>query len=135
MVKHALQQQIVPTNALIWGLWFQDSELSYNALDDSFMNFHIIPQTIALRGAWNSQENATDFPRCDFCASHDDITEQQFFCKMRATHEKDSAGNEIVAFFQQVNKLIIIFTLFMLYLHCYRNAIDFTKQFTKKKPK
>ena len=47
---------------------------------------------------------------------------------MRATHEKDSAGNETVAFFQQINKLIIIFTLFMLYLHCYRNAIDFTKQ-------
>ena len=54
---------------------------------------------------------------------------------MRATHENDSAVNEIVAFFQQVNKLIIIFTLFMLYLHGYRNAIDFTKQFTKKKPK
>ena len=67
--------------------------------------------------------------------SHDDIKERQFFCKMRATHENDSAGNEIVAFFQQVNKLIIIFTLFMLYLHGYRNAIDFTKQFTKKKPK
>ena len=54
---------------------------------------------------------------------------------MRATHENDSAGNEIVAFFQQVNKLIIIFTLFMLYLHGYRNSIDFTKQFTKEKPK
>ena len=67
--------------------------------------------------------------------SHDDIKERQFFCKMRATHENDSAGNEIVAFFQQVNKLIIIFTLFMLYLHGYRTAIDFTKQFTKEKPK
>ena len=54
---------------------------------------------------------------------------------MTATHENDSAGNEIVAFFQQVNKLIIIFTLFMLYLHGYRTAIDFTKQFTKEKPK
>ena len=64
--------------------------------------------------------------------SHVDITKQQFFCKMTATHENDSAGNEIVAFFQQVNKLIIIFTLFKLYLHGYRNAIDFTKQFTKK---
>ena len=29
---------------------------------------------------------------------------------MTATHENDTAGNEIVAFFQQVNKLIIIFT-------------------------
>ena len=55
--------------------------------------------------------------------------------RVRATHENDSSGNEIVAFFQQVNRLITIFTLFKLYLHGYRNAIDFTKQFTKKKPK
>nr|XP_058953133.1 uncharacterized protein LOC131780545 isoform X1 [Pocillopora verrucosa] len=66
--------------------------------------WHIIgdyKKGIASRSAWNSQENTTDFPRCDFCVSHDDIKERQFFCKMRATHENDSAGNEIVAFFQQ----------------------------------
>ena len=51
---------------------------------------------------------------------------------VRATHENDSAGNEIVAFFQQVNRLITIFTLFNLYLHGYRNAIDFTKKFYKE---
>ncbi|XP_022785449.1 uncharacterized protein LOC111325810 isoform X2 [Stylophora pistillata] len=60
-------------------------------------------KTIASRDAWNSPENATDFPYCDFVVRHADMTKQQFFCRIRATHENDTADNEVVAFFQKDN--------------------------------
>ena len=63
-------------------------------------------QTIKSRDAWNSPENAVDFPRCYFEIRHVDRTKQSFFCRIKASHEGDVARAEIVGYFERVNFML-----------------------------
>ncbi|KAJ7382360.1 Netrin receptor unc5c [Desmophyllum pertusum] len=60
-------------------------------------------KTIKSKNAWQSPENATDFPRCHFEIIHVDKTKQSFFCGMTASHENDQANTEVVAYFERVS--------------------------------
>jgi len=59
-------------------------------------------QTISSKDAWNSPENSTDFARCYFEISHVDKTKQAFFCGIKASHVKDTAETDVVAFYEEV---------------------------------
>ena len=63
----------------------------------------LLLQTIKSKNAWQSPENATDFPRCHFEIIHVDKTKQSFFCGMTASHENDQANTEVVAYFERVS--------------------------------
>lgn len=79
----------------------QDISIEFSYLDPGWQIVGDKVNTIASVDAWNSQENAAGFPCRDFVVKHVDRTKPQFFCRIRAKHENDSASNEVVAFFQQ----------------------------------
>lgn len=63
----------------------------------------ILLQTIKSKDAWNTPEDATDFPCCHFIIKHVDKAKQSFFCKITASHENDQANSEVVAYFEGVS--------------------------------
>ncbi|KAJ7382364.1 Netrin receptor unc5c [Desmophyllum pertusum] len=79
----------------------EDIRIEFTALETGWQIKGGKVQTITSRDAWNSPENATDFPRCDFEIRHVDQTKEQFFCGITVSHETDSANTEVVALFEQ----------------------------------
>ena len=63
----------------------------------------ILLQTIKSKDAWNTPEDATDFPCCHFVIRHIDKMKQSFFCRITASHENDQANSEVVAYFEHVS--------------------------------
>lgn len=83
----------------------EDIKISINALETGWQIKGSGTKTIKSRNAWNSPENATDFPRLNFEVCHVDQKKQSFSCGITASHGTDIAQAEIRAFFKQENEM------------------------------
>ena len=59
-------------------------------------------QTITAKDAWHSLENSKGFPHCQIIIEHVNKSKQAFFCGITASHGRDQANTELVAYFQHV---------------------------------
>ncbi|PFX28743.1 Netrin receptor UNC5C [Stylophora pistillata] len=59
-------------------------------------------QGIKAKDAWHSLEHdSTGFPHCQFNIEHVGKSKQAFFCGITASHGRDQANTELVAYFEQ----------------------------------
>ncbi|XP_022785432.1 netrin receptor UNC5C-like [Stylophora pistillata] len=58
-------------------------------------------QNITAKDAWHSLENFKDFPHCQFNIEPVSKSKQAFFCGITASHGRDQANTELVAYFEQ----------------------------------
>lgn len=58
-------------------------------------------QVIKSEDAWNYLENSTDFPRCCFVISHEDMRKKSFYCEIAASHLTDTAETALVEHFEE----------------------------------
>ncbi|PFX28747.1 Netrin receptor UNC5C [Stylophora pistillata] len=70
-------------------------------------------QKITARDAWHSLENSTGFPHCQFNIEHVSKSKQAFFCGITASHGRDQANTELVAYFEQAGLRYGIFYVFV----------------------
>ena len=59
-------------------------------------------QTITAKDAWHSLENSKGFPHCQIIIEHVNKSKQAFFCGITASHGRDQANTELVAYFEHV---------------------------------
>ena len=59
-------------------------------------------QTITAKDAWQSLENSKGFPHCQIIIEHVNKSKQAFFCGITASHGRDQANTELVAYFEHV---------------------------------
>ena len=59
-------------------------------------------QTITTKDAWHSLENSKGFPHCQIIIEHANKSKQAFFCGITASHGRDQANTELVAYFEHV---------------------------------
>ncbi|KAL9969789.1 hypothetical protein ACROYT_G022047 [Oculina patagonica] len=78
----------------------EDIRIEFTALEPGWQIKGNKEKTIKSNDVWHTPENATDFPRCHFDIIHVDKTKQSFFCGITASHEKDRANSEVVAYFE-----------------------------------
>ncbi|XP_068754714.1 uncharacterized protein [Montipora capricornis] len=77
----------------------QDWNIFVTLFDDTLMELKVIKS----KDAWNYLGNSTDFPRCCFEISHDDIRKKSFYCEITASHGTDTAETELVEHFDEGN--------------------------------
>nr|XP_058953107.1 netrin receptor UNC5C-like [Pocillopora verrucosa] len=61
-------------------------------------------QTITAKDAWHSLENSKGFPHCQIIIEHVNKSKQAFFCGITASHGRDQANTELVAYFEHERK-------------------------------
>ncbi|XP_068754713.1 uncharacterized protein [Montipora capricornis] len=81
----------------------EDIKISLSMLDVGWQIKGGKIQVIKSKDAWNYLGNSTDFPRCCFEISHDDIRKKSFYCEITASHGTDTAETELVEHFDEGN--------------------------------